>query len=321
MQTIIQYATRLTNTPAGSIALYNEAENSMELAATYGFSKKFTQQTNWTIRKNGLTERILNEEATVVINDVKELGETETPNITEEGIKSLIATPLVANRKTIGIIYVDDFKPREFTKKNEAILALLATQAATAIEKLHIIELTKRLAITDELTSLYNHRHFVNLYKEEMSRAKRYNRSLSVMLIDIDNFKHYNDTNGHLKGNDVLKEVSEIMGKNIRDLDLLARYGGEEFSVILPETDIKKAYQCAGRIRKAIEKHRFYGEKKQPLGTLTASIGISTYPEDAKSEKTLLDRADMALYQAKAQGRNKAVSYGSLKQSPTSHHL
>ena len=133
------------------------------------------------------------------------------------------------------------------------------------------------------------------------------------MLIDIDNFKHYNDTHGHLKGNEVLKKVSEIMGKNVRDIDLLARDGGEEFSVILPETDQKKAKQCAERIRKAIEGHRFTGERKQPLGTLTVSIGMSTYPEDAKNATTLLDRADMALYSAKPKGRNRVISYGSLK--------
>ena len=186
-------------------------------------------------------------------------------------------------------------------------MSLLATQAATAIEKMHILEKTKKLAITDELTSLYNHRHFVNLFKDELARSKRYKRSLSLIIIDIDNFKNYNDTHGHLKGNDVLKVFSAVMQESVRDIDVLARYGGEEFAVILPETGKEEAMECAERIRRAIEKKAFCGEDQQPLGKMTASFGVSTFPIDGDREYTLIDRADVALYKAKSSGRNKVV--------------
>ncbi|MDT8316616.1 MAG: sensor domain-containing diguanylate cyclase [bacterium] len=309
LSTIIQYAMKLTNTPAGSIALYNEALGQMELVASHGFSSKFSKHTKWKIQKGGVSDHILNNGNTVSISDISDQIEIERPNIESEGIKSLLATPLIAERKTIGILYVDDFKKREFSKKDESIIALLATQAAAAIEKLQILEKTRRLAITDELTSLYNHRHFVNLLQEELKRAKRYKRSLSIMLIDIDHFKHYNDTNGHLKGNDALKECSIVMLETIRNLDILARYGGEEFAVILPEADKREVEKCAERMRAAIEKRAFCNESAQPLGKLTISIGYATFPDDAKVERSLINRADIALYKAKDKGRNRVVAY------------
>lgn len=310
LNTIVEYATQLTNTPAGSIALYHEAEGMMEIVASMGFSENFTGKMNWRVRKGGLTEHILNKNSTVTISDISVYGLVDKPNIEFEGIRSLIATPLIAERKTIGVLYVDDFMPREFTKKDESILALLATQAATAIEKMQILEKTKRMAITDELTSLFNHRHFVNIFKDEMRRARRYERPLSVMMIDVDHFKTYNDNHGHLKGNDVLKKVSLIMSREMRDIDALARYGGEEFAVILPETGKDEALKCAERIRKGVKEVSFQGEDRQPLGTMTVSIGVATFPEDARTENSLLERADVALYQAKKEGRNRVSAYG-----------
>lgn len=307
--TIIQYAMRLTNMPAGSITLYNETTGKMELVASIGFSDSFARKTSWDIQKGGLSDHILNVGQTIAINNIKELIKVERPALELEGIKSLIATPLIAERKTIGILYVDDFVERNFSQKDESIIALLATQAAAAIEKLQLLEKTRKLAITDELTSLHNHRHFVHLLGEELKRAKRYDRELSVMLIDIDHFKHYNDNNGHIPGNDVLREVAATMLLSIRDIDILARYGGEEFAVILPEADKAEAGKCAERLRKAIEEKTFANQEKQPLGNLTVSIGYATYPEDAKMQRSLLNRADIALYKAKEEGRNRAIAF------------
>ncbi len=310
LTTIVKHAMKLTDAPAGSIALYNETDGAMEMVTSIGFSENFSRNRKWKLRKGGLTDHILNQNSTVVISDIRKLEGPYNPALEKEGIRSIMATPLVAERKTIGILYVDDFNIREFTEKDASILALLATQAAAAIERVQILEKTKKLAMTDELTSLNNHRHFVNLMREEMKRAMRYNRPMSVMLIDIDNFKHYNDTHGHLRGNEVLKGVSGAMRESIRNIDILARFGGEEFSVILPETDGTEAVKCAERIRKAVEKTPFYGEKRQPLGRLTVSIGVAAFPDDAKSESTLLDRADKALYRAKREGKNRVVAYG-----------
>jgi len=304
---IVEHAIKLIETPAGSIALFDEKEGSMEMVAAEGFSERFEKRVKWKVRKGGLTDHILNEDRTVVVNNFETYKKLDVQALVSEGIQSLMAVPLVAGRKTIGILYVDDFKPRTYTKRDESILSLLATQAAAAIEKMQIFEKTKKLAITDELTSLYNHRHFVNLFKDELARSKRYKRKLSVILVDIDNFKNYNDTHGHLKGNDALKTISAVMQEGVRDIDVLARYGGEEFGIVLPETDKDEAMECAERIRIAIEKELFFGEDEQPLGRVTASFGVASFPHDGDREHILMDRADVALYKAKSSGRNRVV--------------
>jgi diguanylate cyclase (GGDEF)-like protein len=173
-----------------------------------------------------------------------------------------------------------------------------------AIEKTKLLESTRLLAITDGLTGLYNHRHFRQQLNVEITRADRYHRSLSFMMIDIDFFKHYNDTNGHLKGNEVLKEMGGILKEMSREVDIVARYGGEEFSIIMPETERRRALTLAQRLRKRIASHKFENARKQPNKKLTVSIGLAAYPEHAGTAFELIEQADKALYEAKHAGRN-----------------
>lgn len=309
LNTILKCATQLTGTPAGSIALYDESCGAMELVSSCGFSERFADRSRWDIREGGFTEYILNNNKPVVIRNIEEFAEAESEQIRAEGIKSLIAIPLIAERKTIGILYVDDFVPRDYSTIDESILALLSTQAAIAIDKMQLFESVKKLAITDGLTGLYNHRYFVKSLREELKRALRYGHSLSVLIIDVDHFKHYNDINGHLKGNEALRRVTRVMEEATRTGDVLARYGGEEFAIILPETNKEKALQTARRICLAVGEEKIYGEEKQPLKKLTISVGVATFPEDAKLDGALMDRADHALYKAKREGRNRVVGY------------
>jgi len=311
LNTIVKWATRLTNTPAGSIALYDEQENSMEIVALYGFKKDFRSQERWPIRKGGLTEYILNQNAPTVIKDINKFNQADKSIIQADGIASLIAIPLIAERTTIGILYVDDFVPRDFSTKDESILTLLSTQAAIAIEKMQLFEKVKKLAITDGLTGLYNHRYFIKQLRKEVKRAKRYTHQLSVLIIDIDHFKHYNDTNGHLQGNEAIKQVTRLMENATRTMDILSRYGGEEFAVILPETSKQRALKTAIRVCQSVETAKVIGEEKQPLKKLTISIGVATYPEDATRGSALIECADQALYHAKHEGRNRVVTYTS----------
>ena len=309
LNTILKCATQLTDTPAGSIALYEESSGIMELVCSYGFSDGFSERSRWVVREGGFTEFILNNNKPVVIQNIDEFKAADSERVHAEGIKCLIAIPLTAERKTIGILYVDDFVPREFSKKDESILALLSTQAAIAIDKMQLFESVKKLAITDGLTGLYNHRHFVKSLRKELKRAVRYGHDISVLIIDVDHFKHYNDVNGHLKGNEALRCVTRVMEGATRTVDVLARYGGEEFAIILPETNKEKALQTAQRICSAVEQEEVYGEKSQPLKKLTISVGVANYPEDAERDNVLMDRADHALYKAKQEGRNRVVGY------------
>ncbi|MBI5599771.1 MAG: diguanylate cyclase [Deltaproteobacteria bacterium] len=163
----------------------------------------------------------------------------------------------------------------------------------------------KDLATTDGLTGLYNHRHFKNELEKEIKRAKRYNRSMSLVMADIDHFKSYNDTHGHPKGDVILKMVAELFRRNRREVDIAARYGGEEFIIILPETGAEAAFFVAEGIRGAIEEHPFPMQETQPGGNLTASFGVATFPEDGDDAESLMAAVDKRLYMAKAEGRNR----------------
>jgi diguanylate cyclase (GGDEF)-like protein len=165
---------------------------------------------------------------------------------------------------------------------------------------------TKRLANTDGLTGLYNRRAFQERLQQEVDRANRYHRPLSLIMIDIDHFKTYNDTHGHLQGDDILVEVARLLKQLSRASDIVARYGGEEFALILPETDRASAAALGKRLRGHIERHKFLGEEQLPGRVLTISVGIASYtPPD--SQEALLEAADVALYQAKRQGRNRVA--------------
>jgi len=142
-----------------------------------------------------------------------------------------------------------------------------------------------------------------------VERAKRYNKPLSLLVLDIDHFKKYNDTHGHPMGNMVLKNVAGAMKETLRKVDLLARYGGEEFVALLPETDKEQARRAADRVREAIDACEFPGAETQPEGRITVSIGGACFPQDAKVARDLLEKADKALYAAKSAGRNRTFFY------------
>jgi len=175
------------------------------------------------------------------------------------------------------------------------------------VNKLH--QKTEYLSIIDPLTRLYNCRKLNNDLSLELSRAKRCKRQLSFAMIDIDHFKQYNDNNGHQLGDEALASVAEIIRNAVRDIDSVYRYGGEEMCVVLPETDKVGVAAVAERIRADVEQARFIGEENQPLGKLTISIGVATYPNDSISKEGIIKSADIALYKAKDKGRNKVEMY------------
>lgn len=170
-----------------------------------------------------------------------------------------------------------------------------------------------RLIITDEKTQLFNFRYFKSQLHQEFVRARRFKEPFSIIMVDVDKFKHYNDTNGHLLGDEVLKKVARLIRQECRETDVPARFGGEEFAVLLPRTDKDEAKAVAERIRKAIEDEVFINQEKQPGGNLTASLGVATFPNDAGSEEELLGVADVALYEAKSRGRNRSLHYSDLQ--------
>lgn len=193
------------------------------------------------------------------------------------------------------------------------ILREAAFQQAILIAELREKEeILSRLVITDGLTGLYNHRHFQQRLREEFNRIQRYPGSLSLIMIDIDNFKHFNDTHGHPAGDRVLLKVANILLANARHSDILARYGGEEFAVLC-HGGLEDTACAAERFRLEIERAEIPGQEQQPLlqgqnrGCLTICLGVAVYDESMLEPGVLVERADKKLYQAKKEGRNRVV--------------
>ncbi len=193
------------------------------------------------------------------------------------------------------------FKPIRFEELHLRLKRVLRERQLKK-ERDQMLDRLQKLAITDGLTHLYNSRHFYTRLEMEISRSIRYGNDLSLLLLDIDLFKNYNDAYGHLEGDKVLIEIGKIIQNCLRQMDSAYRYGGEEFTILLPETKAEDAYTVANRIRKTIEKHKFIPEGKDPV-SITISIGITEYcpTEDAA---TFVQRADKAMYISKQKGRN-----------------
>ena len=184
----------------------------------------------------------------------------------------------------------------------------------TVIE-MQLFEQTREMAYQDELTGLHNFRYFKEFLSYEISRSRQYHSSVSLLLIDIDDFKSYNDNLGHQAGNEALVTIAMLTTQSLREVDLAARYGGEEFVVVAPETPKLGARLLAERICRRIEAHDFPGEERQPRHRLTASLGVATYPADANSAEELVRRADQALYLGKSSGKNQVCLYGNSRRS------
>jgi diguanylate cyclase (GGDEF)-like protein len=172
-----------------------------------------------------------------------------------------------------------------------------------------VLRQTRELSVTDGLTGLYNQMHFFELLDRETRKSQRHDMNYSLIIFDVDHFKNFNDSNGHLRGSETLKNIAALMKKKFRSTDLLAKYGGDEFVIILPQTDKVGAYLAAERLREGVEKQAFPGAETQPLKKITVSIGLASYPEHGLSDEEILNHADKALYFAKESGRNRSVIY------------
>ncbi|NOG44143.1 MAG: diguanylate cyclase [Calditrichaeota bacterium] len=177
----------------------------------------------------------------------------------------------------------------------------------------HLLETYKireQQAVTDELTKVYNYRYLMRELEREVNRAQRFKMPFSIIMIDIDHFKNYNDINGHQMGDALLKKFSKLLKENTRKTDTIARYGGEEFLIVLPGVKKNRGIEIADKLQSKVEQKVFPNQKKQPLGNLTISSGLVSFPEDGETTKALLKNVDKALYKAKNKGRNRLIVFG-----------
>lgn len=244
---------------------------------------------------------------------VDEKVEDDTQRLLEYE-KSEMAVPLVVQDKIRWVIYIGQKEEKVYTHEDLRLFTLLAYQAAVFLVYAKSYEDTVSLATTDGLTGLYTHRCFQERLSEEVKRAERYRLPLSLVMIDVDHFKSYNDNYGHPKGDALLKDISQILRSYTRDSDIDCRYAGDEFSLILIETTKENAVTISERIRDAMVQRLNSPDRHVRI---TGSFGVASFPEDAKNKAELITRADDALYNAKKE-RNKVVAYVS-GMSETAH--
>ena len=229
----------------------------------------------------------------------------------KQGIRSIVYLPLSIKDQGIGSLVLASCKPNAYSPKQIRLLEQVALQISTPIENAQLYARAEQRSRIDELTGLFNRRHFEERLKEEISRHSRYGDVFSIFLLDLDNFKTYNDIYGHPSGDILLNQMGKIIKGSVRNADQAFRYGGDEFVVILPQTAVNDAYVVAERVRK-----RIAGEMKEKEVSVTCSIGLASYPSDGVISGELVNVADTALYYAKRTGGNRVYLSSKILSEP-----
>jgi len=224
-------------------------------------------------------------------------------------LKAGLIVPLVHEKQVHGMISLYYRRKPELTEVELDNIRHVGKVLARSIENTNAHETVRRLATIDGLTGLYNRRSFTDMISREMRRILRYKQYFSLILVDIDNFKNYNDTNGHLNGDRLLSQFAQVLKTSVREQDIVCRYGGEEFAVILPHTDADRGMVVAEKIRRMVAESKFAHGEKQPLGFVSISAGVADTLGSVKTYQELIDHADRALYRAKESGRNRSLKY------------
>jgi len=275
-------------------------KEALEIFTLYEITKEITQSLNeedaFEIFKKKLHEHVGFEECHFLdplSNEVEKLKELE----------DYVVFTLKGKQRKIGYLAMEGLPNQDKEK-----FMILAHQFALALRRVKLYQEIEKIAITDALTEVYTRRYILERLKEELGRSKAHKINISFLMLDVDYFKNINDEYGHLTGDQVLREMGEIIRNNIREIDIAGRYGGEEFCVVLPDTDREGSYYAAERIRQATEIALI--KAYDAVVNVTLSVGTATFPEDGIKVDEIIDKADWALYRAKKQGRNRVCSFG-----------
>jgi diguanylate cyclase (GGDEF)-like protein len=228
------------------------------------------------------------------------------------GYASALVVPLFVSNRVVGSIQLFSQRPDAFHRDDAQMLWILVLVAENLLTREYANEGLIRFAFTDFLTGLKTRGYFEQQLDLEIKRSERKKQKFALLMIDIDFFKQLNDRYGHHVGDQVLRDVSAILIKDMREVDTVARYGGEEFVIVLPETSGPGAQFVAERLRKSVEQAKFFAGSARSVERLSISIGIAVFDSDAQFKRDLIEFADAALYQAKSSGRNRVVLYSDI---------
>ena len=291
----------------GVLMLVSEGSSDLEVMAFKGMTEEQIEELKKDPAESWVMTAIEKERKPIFAKELSGKSYQSYTAINKE-LPFAVYVPMIKENELYGIVKVGPkINGEAFTDNDLEFFETLASQAVIAFENARLYS----LAITDSITKLYVHRYFQLRLEEEVARSKRYNSTISLLMCDIDHFKNVNDTFGHQQGDCILREVSRIIRKNVRNTDIACRYGGEEFSIILPETTQSDARIVAERIRRDVAKCDFPSIiPEQPPVHCSISIGVAGFPLNADNKDQLIQKADAALYKAKDGGRNKVIVCG-----------
>jgi diguanylate cyclase (GGDEF)-like protein/PAS domain S-box-containing protein len=290
--------------PAEAFVISMMDETQQEIEAVYMVDRQGQTPAQRFPLGTGLSGYIIRTGKSVLINDFDNGFEFDIQHFGDPAqIEAFLAVPMRRQDSSLfGMVSVQSYRKNAYTQQDLEMLELLAAQAAGALDNTRLFAELQRQAIMDELTGLYNRRHFFEVARLEFERSRRYRRTLGIIMLDIDHFKEVNDQYGHLVGDQVLRVVAERCRQNVRSIDLVGRYGGEEFVLLVPETDAEGVRQLAERLRVAVSDTPIYA--REIMVRITASIGVASSSADCPDLDHLISQADQALFPAKYTGCN-----------------
>ncbi len=310
---IIASSKELLQSERASLMVLDETTNALILKAASGFST--APETLPPVRVGeGVSGEVIDTGKAVMVTDLRMAGRKPAPAERQYKTNSFISYPITIGGRKVGVLNVTDKSGGgTYDEVDLSLLEIIGPQVALALERAEWQERATEfqlMSITDSLTALPNRRYLEERLAEELNRSKRYDYPMSFLMIDIDDFKAYNDKNGHQAGDLALQITAHCLKGALRVVDVASRYGGEEFCILLPQTAMSEAGVIADRIRHRVSTTHFPHGKSQPLGRVTISVGVSTFTKNIDTPENIIAAADRALYQAKSNGKDRVEFYG-----------
>ena len=309
---ILMNSKELLHAERASLLTYDAATNELKLRAAIGLPTELSEVEPISIG-GGISGAAWLTGQPVIVSDMEAEGIALAPPERQYKTRSFISYPIIINGRKVGLLNLTDKEGGGiYDQVDLSLLEIIAPQIALALERAEWQEKAAQfqlMSITDPLTGLPNRRYLEERLAEEVNRSKRYDHQMSFLMIDIDDFKRYNDRNGHQAGDLALQMTAHALRVALRSADVAARYGGEEFCILLPQTSLAEAKVIAERVREKIEDTSYPHAQSQPLGAVTISTGISTLSTTIDTAEQLIWAADRALYEAKDEGKNRIRYY------------